>query len=368
LLSRLVQCDPENQYTFVVDSDEQLEGIPAAAEIKIVRTNKPTAEAAAADGRRSAMDLVRMSWALSCQAFKIVLFPTAYSYVPVLSKARKVVVIHDVIAETFPHLTLPRRVGRIFWDAKLAASRWQADAIVTVSEYSRQGLARQFKLPLERIAVVGEASDTIFHPIESPPLTTRLRELGVSNQHRMIAYVGGFGPHKNLDALVTVFARLASRPGSSDLRLIMVGQTSGEAFYSHAELLKQRITELELTDRVIFTGFLPDSDLAVLLNLSTVLTLPSLMEGFGLPAVEAAACGCPVIATTSSPLPELLGDGGIYVDPTNWDELEDALNRVLASPELRRRMREAGRAAAAQLSWDAAALQMKRVLHEVGSR
>jgi glycosyltransferase involved in cell wall biosynthesis len=120
-----------------------------------------------------------------------------------------------------------------------------------------------------------------------------------------------------------------------------------------------------MADRVVFTGYLPDEDLAVLLNLATVLVLPSLMEGFGLPGVEAAACGCPVIATRESPLPGLLGEGGIFIDPVQPAQLEDALRRVLESGDVRRRMRDACIAAARRLTWDAAAGQMLSVIRQV---
>jgi glycosyltransferase involved in cell wall biosynthesis len=110
---------------------------------------------------------------------------------------------------------------------------------------------------------------------------------------------------------------------------------------------------------------LPDVELVVLLNRATVLVLPSLLEGFGLPAIEAAACGCPVIATMASPLPELLGAGGRFVDPMDQAALEHALGEVLESPDVRRQMRAAGLAAAQRLSWDAAAQQMLAVLHRV---
>jgi glycosyltransferase involved in cell wall biosynthesis len=96
-----------------------------------------------------------------------------------------------------------------------------------------------------------------------------------------------------------------------------------------------------------------------------VLVLPSLLEGFGLPAIEAAACGCPVIATTASPLPTILGDGGLYIDPTKDEALYSALVHVLASESVRLEMRAAGLAAARRLTWDAAAEQMMQVMQQV---
>jgi glycosyltransferase involved in cell wall biosynthesis len=116
--------------------------------------------------------------------------------------------------------------------------------------------------------------------------------------------------------------------------------------------------------RIVFSGFLDDEELVVLLNLASVLVLPCLLEGFGLPAVEAAACGCPVIATKASPLEGLLRGAGIFIHP---DEIEivRALQQVLSSEELRLRMGENGLRAARRLTWDEAARQMMGVIGEV---
>jgi glycosyltransferase involved in cell wall biosynthesis len=148
----------------------------------------------------------------------------------------------------------------------------------------------------------------------------------------------------------------------------MVGEHEKEVFHSEFTRIRGRAQDLNIADRVVFTGYLADEDLVVLLNLATVLVLPSLMEGFGLPAVEAAACGCPVIATKESPLPALLGKGGLYVDPRRPEELESALDCVLRSPDLRAQMREAGLAAAGRLTWEAAAQQMMAVMQKVMAR
>jgi glycosyltransferase involved in cell wall biosynthesis len=131
--------------------------------------------------------------------------------------------------------------------------------------------------------------------------------------------------------------------------------------------LKARIDALGLSERVIFTGYLDDEDVVVLMNMASVLALPSLMEGFGLPAVEAAACGCPIVATRESPLEALLGEAGIYVGPDEAG-IEEAMVRVLSSEELQAHMRECGLAAASNLTWQAAASQMMDVIDRVSPK
>lgn len=368
LLNAVVRLDGGSRYTLIMDSAENSEVIPPAAEVRLVRSSMPTALAASSNGHRSLRDMWQMSRAMSNPTFDLVLFPTIYSYVPVFSRAKKVVMIHDVIAEKYPLLTLPSAADRAFWNAKSALGRWQADAVITVSDYSRQCILQHFKIDPARVFVVGEASDPIFRVLDDPRPTPRLGSLGIDANGRTVVYVGGFGPHKNLEALLAVFSKLTAQEALSDVRLVMVGEYAKEVFHSSFQTIKALVEHLGIADRVIFTGYLPDDELVVLLNLSTVLVLPSLMEGFGLPAVEAAACGCPVIATTASPLPTLLGDGGLYIDPAKQAELAAALARVLTSAPLRRRMRQAGIAAAHRLTWDAAARQLIHLLHTVVGR
>jgi len=362
LLRALVRLDSGSRYTLFLDSTESAEPTPQECEIRVLEASVPTVQAASAAGRRSLSDMWRMSRALSSSEFDIVLFPTIYSYVPVWSRARKLVMMHDVIAETFPHLTVPRRAARIFWNTKVALGRMQADALITVSDYSKREIVRRFGGDPKNVHVVGEAADPIFRRLDRPCPGEKLRGLGLGDQRPMAVYLGGFSPHKNLEALVRAFARMAARPEFSDLLLVMVGDTSGDAFHTYYGTIAERVKALGLEGRLVFTGFLADEDVVVLLNLARVLVLPSLMEGFGLPAVEAAACGCPVVATKASPLEGLLGEAGIFIEPTE-DEIVDALERVLSSEELRARMSEQGLRAAGKLTWEHAARQMMDVIH-----
>jgi len=363
LLRALVALDRDNRYTLFMDSKELLELVPPQAEVCLLPSSAATATAASANGSRSLHDMWLTGRAMSSSDFQVLLFPTIYSFVPTITRARKIVMVHDTIAETYPQLTLPNRKSRLFWQAKVRLGLAQADALVTVSEYSRQSIVKTFGTAAERVFVVGEAGDPVFRRIPGARLSPALEAAGVQPGKRMVVYVGGFSPHKNLQALVEAFARIAGREPFADTLLVLVGEYKKEIFHSYFGTVSARVAELGIKDRVVFTGYLSDEDLAVLLNLSAVLVLPSLMEGFGLPAVEAAACGCPVIATSESPLPELLAGGGIFFDPRG-NGLEPALENMLGSAAKRAEMAGAALAAAGRLTWEAAARQMLEVIRQ----
>jgi glycosyltransferase involved in cell wall biosynthesis len=364
LLHALTEIDSSNEYTLFFDSPELTSPPPRQCLSRYVETSASAADTASAKGQRSLADLRAMSRALAAGKFDVLVFPTVYTYVPVFSAAKKIVFLHDVIAETFPHLTLPRWSGRQFWRAKVAAARFQADAIVTVSDYSKQHIIEHFGTRPEKVFVVGEAADDVFRHLESPQMTSALQKCGISADAQKVVYVGGFSPHKNLPALIDAFARVARNRLRKPLQLVLVGEYRKEVFHSEYSEIRAQVERLGIANRTVFTGYLPDEDVAVLLNLSDVLVLPSLMEGYGLPAVEAAACGCPVIATNESPLAGLLGDGAITIAP-NRDAIEPALKQVLDSDDVRKRMQLAGLKAVRALTWYRAAEEMIGVLNKL---
>jgi glycosyltransferase involved in cell wall biosynthesis len=368
LLGALVDVDRGNDYTLVLDAPECVEDVPRRARTLLVTTSVPAALAASADGRRSLADMWRMSRTLSQGGFDALLFPTVYSFVPVVARARKIVFIHDVIAERYPHLTFSNRFARTLWSAKVALGRWQADAIVTISEFSKRCLVEHFGLAPERVFVVEAASDPVFRVLDGSHESEELERAGVPPEGRLLVYVGGFGPHKNLIALAEAFSRIARRAAYADARLVFVGEYRHETFYSTFARLRERIDALGISDRVTFTGFLSDEGLTALLNRATALVQPSLIEGVGLPALEAAACGCAVVATKESALPELLGEGGIFFDPSDDGALEAAITRLLDSEEVATRVRAAALVASRQLTWDRAARQLVSVIHGVVAR
>jgi glycosyltransferase involved in cell wall biosynthesis len=365
LLRPTVALDKENQYTFFVDDTSDEFPLPEGVEIVRVATDVPTVKAAAADGSRSPRDLWACSRAFSRSKMDLFFFPSVYSYVPIFSRVPQLVTIHDVIPELFPHLVFPSLRSKLFWRAKVWLGCAQARLVLTVSDYSRKCLAEQLHIPEHRMRVVNEASDPVFRVLDDPQPTPLLKMLGITRETRYFCYVGGFSPHKNLPLLVDAFAGLQKFPEFEDVRLVFGGDYEGDVFFSGYRELVQRVQNAGLTDKVIFTGYLRDNDLLALLNMTQGLLLPSFCEGFGLPAIEAAACGAPVVATKHSPLPELLGEAAIILDLQNNMEWTSAMMEILKDPARRERMRAAGLTAAAKLSWENSARQLLAIFEEV---
>lgn len=365
LLTAALAADRSNEYVFFTDEASDEFPLPAGVEVVRVASSTPTIKAAAANGRRSLGDMWAMSRAISSRSMDVFFFPSVYSYVPLTSPVPELVTIHDVIPEWFPELVFPTWQSKFFWNAKLKIALRQARFILTVSEYSRRCLAEQFGLPASRLRVVSEAGDAAFRQTHEPAPAEFWSKLQLAHGARYLTYVGGFSPHKNLSMLVDILRELRGQPQFADVHLVFTGDYQGDVFFSCYQQLLAQVKAGGLEDRVIFTGYMGDGDLLHLLNHTQALLLPSFCEGFGLPAVEAAACGAPVVATTHSPLPELLGEGAIALEPEDRAGWRSALEKILSSAEHREKMRAAGLAAAAKLSWESSARQLIEIFEEV---
>ncbi len=265
LFTNLLKLDSNNRYVFFIDFKEDLEELPSNASWQYVPASKPASEAARANGSRSIKDLFGMSRALSKPGFDVLIFPTVYSYVPVRSRARKILFIHDVIAETYPELTLPGLGSRWLWKTKTWMAFRQADILLTVSEYSKSGIAEHFQVDPRKIGVVGEAPDVVFRPITEISISPELVKKGIDPDRRIVLYVGGFGPHKNVSTLLRALQELVGQPGFEDVQLVLVGENNAETFYSEFQSLKEFVNE-HLKGFAIFTGYLMDEQLVRLLN------------------------------------------------------------------------------------------------------
>jgi glycosyltransferase involved in cell wall biosynthesis len=364
-MAAVIDLDRHNQYTLFVDSETDEFPLPSGVEVCRVATSAPAVKAASADSRRSVTDMWAVASAIRRTRMDLVYFPTDYTYVPFPLGAPRLVTIHDAIAEMFPELVFPTLRSKVFYRAKIRSGIYQARLLITVSEFSRRQLVEKLRISPARLRVVSEAADPIFRLSESSPSSEACRRWGIPLEARCLIFVGGFSPHKNLFMLLDIVRELVTCDAFRDLRLVLVGDYTGDSFYSCYDQLAKQARQDGLEENVLFTGRLEDEDLIVLLNRSDALLLPSFAEGFGLPAVEAAACGTPVLATTESPIPELLGEGALAISPSDRAGWLQAIERVLRDASLRQHMSEAALAAASRLSWKNSAHQLLSVFDEV---
>jgi glycosyltransferase involved in cell wall biosynthesis len=317
----------------------------------VVEVGEAPSRAASATGRRRVRDLLAMGRAVARAGIDLMYFPATYSFFPVWNVGRVVVTMHDTLALAHPDWVFPTWQGRIAWRVKEhAAARW-ADRILTVSEAARRDLVAWFGFPAEKVRVVTEGPDAIFRPVApGPGSDAALARLGIEPGPRFLLYVGGLSPHKNLPRLIEAFARAAP----AELRLVLVGDP-GDVFHTHLPELRAAVEHFGLGERVVFPGFVPDDELVHAYNRAYALVQPSLLEGFGLPPVEAMACGVPVICSRAGALPEVVGDAGVYFDPTDVASIAEALRRLLDDEPGRDRLARLAARRAARFTWAAAA-------------
>lgn len=322
--------------------------------VEVPLAESPTV-AASAESYRSPSDMLRLTRAVWREQLDVFFSPSVYTYFPLPPGLPAVVTIHDTIAERFPQLTLPSRRARAFWWLKVRLAVAQARVVLTVSEFSARSIAEVWRVPRDRIRVAVEAPAAAYGPCSQDEIAAAAHRAGLPPHARWFVYVGGFNPHKRVDAILQAHAAVVESAGDSAPHLLLVGSREGDVFHREGDRL-DRIIESEGTGEYVhWLGFVPDPELRPLLAGATALLLPSEAEGFGLPAVEAAACGAPVIATIESPLPELLEGGGIFVKPGDVPELRAAMQSLLADDALQARLGKVALARASALSWEQAA-------------
>lgn len=367
LLQSLISVDQKNEYLFFVDKDTAtVNDFPERAKVVVAQTSIAPTQAASASGRRSIRDLWALSRLVMKEDIDIFFFPAVYSYFPIYTKAKVIVTVHDIIADLFPELVFPDKRLNFFWRCKQYLANRQAHLILTVSEYSRQQIIKYFKIPKSRVRTILEAPSKIFkHLPHDGEMSQVLSRYQLGSEGRFILYVGGISPHKNLRTLVEVHGQLVRNGRYSDVKLVLAGDYRGDSFYTDYSALKQLIDKLGLEKEIIFTGFVQDRDLAYLYNAASLLVFPSFQEGFGLPAIEAMACGTPVAASNKGSLPEVLGEAGCFFDPYNPREILDTVQNLLSNNTLREKMRGCGLMRAKQFSWERAAGDLLSIFDEL---
>ena len=369
LVTAMVRIAPEDEFVCFLDERAQAVFTLDAPNIRtiVVPQHVSPTTAASADSARSPADMWRFTRAVGRHRPDVFFSPTVYTYFPLPLRLPAVVTVMDAIAERFPELTLPSRRARLFWRAKVSLALRQARLVLTISDYAAREIAEVHRLRAERIRVAPLAPAELYRT--TPPTDAIQRaaaSVGLPAGARWFAYVGGFSPHKHVDILVRAHAKTARLHGEP-VHLLLIGARSGDAFHGDQAAIVAAVEACGTEALVHWTGFLPDDAVRDLLAGALAVVLPSASEGFGLPPVEGAATGTPVIATTASPLPQLLEGGGIFVAPGDESALAHALDQMMTDEAARTAMGRRARERALSLTWDSSARAALAALREAAA-
>jgi glycosyltransferase involved in cell wall biosynthesis len=271
--------------------------------------------------------------------------------------AKRVVTIHDAFAYVCPGLHNRLDNWRYWWMVPAAARR--ADAVLTVSRHARSDLQRFLGLDASRIAVVYGGVAPRFRPVpDGPARRATLERYGIRG--RYVLYVGGINGRKNVAGLLEAFAQLTQAADGASPQLVICGKRQ----WATAEI-EAALSRLRLGERVVFTGYVDEHDLPALYSAAELFVFPTLYEGFGLPPLEAMACGTPVVTSAVTSVPEVVGDAALLVEPTDTAAVASAMRSVLDDAALAAQLQSKGLVRARQFTWERVAQQVLAVYEGV---
>jgi len=265
---------------------------------------------------------------------------------PPFSLSKLVVHVHDLIHEQHPEFYSPDMVVKFRAMVPLAIRR--AVTVLTDSEYSKRDIMRRYCVPPEKVVVAPGAADPMFRRIHDQARLAAVRDRYHTGDE-FILYVGKIERRKNLKTLIAAYVRLR-QAGAIRAKLVLVG--------SHGWIYDDIFAaarESGYAEELVFTEYVPAEDLVALYNAAALFVYPSLFEGFGIPPLEAMACGTPVVCSNASSLPEVVGDAALTVDPLDVEGLAGAVARVLSDATLRGELVARGLERAPLFSWDTTA-------------
>jgi glycosyltransferase involved in cell wall biosynthesis len=330
----LAAVDPDGDYTLFVSPSVPTRPFPGAQHMRHVVVQPNTSRIP---------NPFAMPLALACARINVAhaMYMAPWPYpVPV------VVSVHDIAYERYPQFFTPATVAAFRKLVPLTIRR--AAAVLTLSAFCKTDIVRRYCVPPDKVVVAPCAADPVFRPLHDEARLQQVRER-YSSGERFILCVGNLQPRKNLRTLIDAYVRLR-RADATRHKLLLVGKKAwlyGDTFAAARASGYAR--------DLIFTGYVPDADLAALYNAAELFVYPSIFEGFGLPPLEAMACGTPVVTSNTSALPETVAEAALTVDPLDVEALAAGIAAVLNDGSLRTRLSAQGMQRAAAFSWNASA-------------
>jgi len=277
-------------------------------------------------------------------------------HLPFISHCTGVITLHDISFLRYPEF-FPRE---LYWRLKLSLlySVKKTRKIITVSEFSKKEILEFYRIADEKIEVVYNGVSENFRPVDAQNRDIILKKYGITRPY--ILSVSNIQPRKNLSRLVKAFLSLLKNNEKFPYDLVIVGKK----LWLYNEIFNE-IRNTHFKERIILTDYVSEKDLVFLYNYADVFIYPSLYEGFGLPVIEAMACGCPVITSNVSSLPEVVGKAGILVDPYSVEEIAKAIYNVIKNKDLREVLKIEGIKQSRKFSWKITAEKTLKVYEEI---
>lgn len=286
----------------------------------------------------------------------VILSPT--HYIPAFIKSKRVTVIFDLSFLRFPEMFQKADLYKLTKWTEYSAK--ESSAIITISDSSKKDIIHYYKLPPKKITVAYPGYDEdLFKPInETEAIQKILDKYKIEGDY--IIYIGTIQPRKNLMRLIRSMKKIEK------LKLVIAGKIKGKGKqgWMNEEILEEP-KKLGIEDKIIFTDFVPTEELPYLISGSKAFVLPSLWEGFGIPVVEAMACGVPVITSNVSSLPEVTGDAGLLVDPKSETQIEQAIRLLTTDKKLHYKLSKKALEQSKKFSWQKMAKEVIKVLESV---
>jgi glycosyltransferase involved in cell wall biosynthesis len=357
LVPALSVVDRENQYTLVaLPSDaDAFAGLPA--NFRVVAYHRTDSQV-----------FDQIAFPLFLRGFPADLYHVPINRVPLLMPRPYVVTIHDMSSILFDdHPGFRSSLWRFRFRRGLA----RAARVIAVSDATRRDVENLLQIPPDRMRVVYNAPSRLFQSRPSGDSGRESERARVLERYQIhypfLLYAGNIRPQKNIPRLVEAFAvareELAAHARYKDLHLIIIGDE-----ISRYPSVRRAVIQSRVENSVRFLGFVPFNTLRVFYELAEAFVFPSLYEGFGLPPLEAMACGTPVITSGLSSLPEVVGDAAMLVNPENVFDIARGMREVLLNPDLRARLVERGREQAALYSWERAAATVLDIYREAAGK
>jgi glycosyltransferase involved in cell wall biosynthesis len=298
---------------------------------------------------------LRLSWEMARQPPDVLFVPA--HVLPLVHPRPSVVTVHDLGYLYYPGAHRP--LDRLYLDLSTRYNARAASRIIAISQATKDDLVQHYGTEPDKITVVYSGCDEAMQPVEDEATVERVKaRYGIRGDY--VLHVGTLQPRKNLERLLEAYAivkRQAKRGETPDLVI------AGSKGWLYDQIFRQ-VKKLSLETEVIFPGYVSQDDLPALLSGARLFAFPSLYEGFGLPVLEAMACGTPVLCSNVSALPEVAGNAALLVDPLDVESMAEAMNCLLQDEGLRAQLTERGLRQVRQFSWDRCARETLAVLED----